>query len=88
MDIVLVRRMDDQLPLGVKTSTTSRRSAGNDGATMWLIWRAAFPAPRISTATPSGVISFGASRLVARAAQTASSSGVSAVTAITLSRGR
>ena len=39
---------DDQLPDGVRTSTTSRRSAGDSGAMILLIWRVALPAPRIS----------------------------------------
>ena len=44
----------DQLPAGVRTSTSSSRSAGKSGAMMWLIWRVEWPAPRISTRMSSG----------------------------------
>ena len=50
----------DQLPDGVWTSTTSRRSAGKSGVMMWLICLVAFPAPRTSTMTSSGPIRTGA----------------------------
>jgi len=49
----------DQLPDGVRTSTTSRRSAGNAGAITWLIWRVALAAPRVSTTTSDGMIGIG-----------------------------
>ena len=44
----------DQLPAGVRTSTSSSRSAGKSGAMMWLIWRVECPAPRISTRMSAG----------------------------------
>ena len=49
-----------QLPDGVKTSTTSNRSAGKSGVMMWLTCRVALPAPRISTWTSSGPMRTGA----------------------------
>ena len=60
-------------PDGVNTSTTSRRSAGNSGLTMWLIWRVALPAPRTSISTSSGRTSTGSRRRSQRAPQIATS---------------
>ena len=55
IDVVLVRR--PARPVAGRASgprRASSRSAGKSGATMWLIWRVEWPAPRISTRTSSG----------------------------------